>query len=139
MGKTKFKVIGSLAIALSIIAFTGCSSITGNNTKDGRTAGQDMNDSRITSQVKADLANEQVYKFNSVDVKTFNGVVQLSGFVDSEQQKVRAGQIAQGVQGVARVDNAISLIPQAPTPTGRTNYIVPPQSTLNTNSTPFTR
>lgn len=90
------------------------------NKNDGRSAGLQMNDSRITSQVKEDLNREQVYKFNSVDVKTYDGVVQLSGFVDSEQQKARAGQLAQSVQGVTRVDNGISVKPE---PTGRTNGV----------------
>ncbi len=91
--------------------------------KDERPEGVRANDNRITSQVKERLAQEPVYKFNGVDVKTFDGVVQLSGFVNTDQQKSRAGQLAQEVQGVNHVENAIALKPQQPaTPTGRTYH-----------------
>lgn len=134
MRKLHIRIIGCLALVITGAALFGCSSVTGTK-NDGRTANQQMNDSRITSLVEAGLSNEQVYKFNGVDVNTFNGVVQLSGFVDSDQQKARAGEIAQGVPGVARVENALTLKPQQPTPTGRTNN-APVTAPIYTNSAP---
>ncbi len=106
---------------VATIGFTGCQTWTGHRT-DERTAGQVTNDNRITSEVKSELAREPVFKFHDVDVKTFEGVVQLSGFVNTEEQKQRAGAVAQQTPGVARVVNNITLKPsQGPTPTGRIN------------------
>lgn len=117
-------VVGGCSAALALTALTGCQSTQWGH-KDERAEGQRANDDRITAQVKERLAEEPVYKFNSVDVKTFSGVVQLSGFVNDQQQKSRAGQIAQQVAGVNRVENAITLKPNEPAaPTGR-NYQAP--------------
>jgi hypothetical protein len=125
--------MGSLALSLGLTAFTGCMSSGTKN--DGRTAGQVINDNRITSQLENNLNREPVYKFNGVAVKTFDGIVQLSGFVDTEQQKSRADQIAHNVPGVARVDNGISLKPQNLAPTGRTNNASQPvNSNIETNN-----
>lgn len=91
---------------------------------DGRTAGQKVDDDKITERVESALSKEPVYKFSDVDVRTFDSVVQLSGFVDSDQQKARAAEVAQQVPGVTRIVNAITLKPaQTPTPTGRTNNV----------------
>ena len=107
--------------AAAVLGFTGCASYQSRDTGE-RSEGRRVDDSRITAQIKSDLNHEPVFKFNEVDVKTFNGVVQLSGFVNSEDQKRRAGEIAQGVGGVTQVQNAISLKPETPSPTGRTSF-----------------
>jgi osmotically-inducible protein OsmY len=105
--------------AASVLALTGCESYH-NRASGDRTEGRMVDDHRITAQIKSDLNHEPVYKFNDVDVKTFNGVVQLSGFVNTEDQKRRAAEIAQSAPGVAQVQNAISLKTEpAPSPTGR--------------------
>jgi hypothetical protein len=64
--------------------------------------------------------------------------VQLSGFVNTEQQKDRAGEIAEHVPGVANVVNNISLKPQQPSmPTGRTDsYWTPPNQPPPPQTTP---
>jgi len=109
-----------------VLAFTGCQS-WGDHEKGERSEGRVLDDHRITADVQRQLQSEPVYKFNDVDVKTFNGVVQLSGFVNSDDQKQRAGELAQTVQGVAQVVNSITLKPQIPTaPTGRTNGVSRP-------------
>ena len=115
----KLILVGSSTIAVAMMALTGCqSSNTGH-----RTAGRVLDDRLITETVEEKLQAEPVYKFSDVDVKTFAGVVQLSGFVGSDEQKQRAGEVAQTVEGVTRVVNNITLIPGAHdlTPTGRTN------------------
>lgn len=71
------------------------------------------NDAEITARVKTDLYKDPDVKGTEVSVTTMNGVVQLSGFVDTEQAKQRAGEIARAVPGVMDVHN--DLI----TPTGR--------------------
>jgi hypothetical protein len=87
-----------------------------------RTAGRVVDDRKITGYVEDELNREPTFKFDDVDVKTFAGVVQLSGFVNTEEQKQRAGQIAQNTPGVTQVINSIALKPhQAPSPTGRTS------------------
>src|SRR5881628_586297 len=93
--------------AAAIVGFTGCESYSTRESGD-RTEGRKVDDHRITSQVRSELNREPVYKFNDVDVKTFNGVVQLSGFVTSDEQKRRAAEIAQSIPGVMQVQNAIS-------------------------------
>ena len=107
-----------------MLALTGCEMMNRHTEESsGRTAGRTLDDKTITREVKDQLADEPVYKFNSVDVTTFNGVVQLSGFVDTDQQKHRAGEIAQRVDGVTQVDNNISLKPNmAPTGHDNVNY-----------------
>ena len=77
------------------------------------TAGQYGSDSKITARIKADLYKDRVVKRTEVKVSTMNGVVQLSGFVDSQQAKERAGEIARSIPGVVDVHNDLVL------PTGR--------------------
>ena len=117
MQKIKCLIVASAL--LCAVAFTGCSTYSGD-----RTEGRVVDDNKITKEVQNKLQSEPVYKFTDVDVKTFAGVVQLSGFVNSNDQKQRAAELAQSVPGVTQVMNSIALKPQpAPTPTGRTNVV----------------
>lgn len=112
------KILKSLGAAAALAALVGCQTADWAHKNDGRTANEAVNDSRITSMIKTELNNEPVYKFSDVNVQTFAGIVQLSGFVDSDQQKSRAADIAQHVQGVTRVENGLTV---KPNPTGRAN------------------
>jgi osmotically-inducible protein OsmY len=113
----KIILVGGMTAAL---ALTGCEMM--NHHSGDRTAGRALDDKTITSTVQHDLDREPVYKFSSVDVKTYDGVVQLSGFVDTREQKDRAGDIAQHAEGVTQVVNNISLKPAGNLqPTGRPN------------------
>lgn len=105
----------------AMIALTGCEMMQHHNEESDRTAGRTLDDKTITSAVEHDLNREPVYKFTDVDVKTFDGVVQLSGFVDTQEQKDRAGDIAKREYGVTQVVNNITLKPdnQNLAPTGR--------------------
>ena len=104
--------------AAAIAGFTGCESYHTRASGD-RTEGRMVDDKNITAQVKSDLEHEPVYKFDDVDVRTFNGIVQLSGFVHTEAQKRRAGEVAQSAGGVTQVQNGIAIISENPSPTGR--------------------
>ena len=117
--------ISSLSLAVAVAGLTGCES-SGNHHE--RSAGREVDDHKITEEVKEKLKDEPVYKFSDVSVRTFNGVVQLSGFVNTEDQKRRAAEAAQEVPMVAEVVNGITLKPQIPsTPTGRPYpYKAPP-------------
>lgn len=70
-----------------------------------RSAGEVIDDASVTTRVKAALLAEK--DVNSFDIKvvSFDGTVQLSGFVDSQWQIERAGQIANSVDGVQHVKN----------------------------------
>ncbi len=67
--------------------------------------GQRSDDQNTSGRVNAALAQDIEYKFDRVNVETFNGTVQLSGFVSSIDQKNRAGDIAEKVDGAKQVRN----------------------------------
>jgi len=116
--QTKVKISKTLAgasAALAIIALSGCMS-----TPD-RSAGRVLDDKMIASKVKSALNNTPVYKFDDVKVATYKGVVQLSGFVDTPEQKAKAGDVTKRVEWVRDVVNNISIKQHDDmlTPTGR--------------------
>ncbi len=69
--------------------------------------GEYLDDSVITTKVKSALLNDSVTPGSSITVNTVKGTVQLSGFVDTVEQKSRAHDIAAGVAGVRTVQNNI--------------------------------
>jgi osmotically-inducible protein OsmY len=69
------------------------------------TTGQYVDDSVITTRVKTAIFNDAALKTLQINVKTYKGVVQLSGFVDSAENVSKAGVIAQGVDNVVSVKN----------------------------------
>jgi osmotically-inducible protein OsmY len=71
------------------------------------TAGQYVDDTTITTKVKEAFVADQKVKASEVNVETMQGVVQLSGFVDSQGMDDRAVRIAQGVNGVKSVQDNI--------------------------------
>jgi osmotically-inducible protein OsmY len=75
----------------------------------GANAGRVMDDSVITGKVKAALVADPTTKAHQISVETFQGVVQLSGFVDTGEARSRAEQVAQGVEGVKDVKNDLEL------------------------------
>jgi hyperosmotically inducible protein len=85
----------------------GCSS-----TSD-RTEGPQRDDRIVNSKVKDALEDSPVYKFPEVRAMTYGGVVQLSGFVDTRDQKARAAELARKSEGVREVINNISIKPTA--------------------------
>jgi osmotically-inducible protein OsmY len=100
----------ALAAVLGLaVAATGCHSTD-------RTTGQAINDTMIAHNVNHALGGDPVIKFPDVKVNVYNGNAQLTGFVDTEQQRARAAEIAAGVPGVTQVINEITI---KPTPTGR--------------------
>src|SRR5687767_9594959 len=117
--------IGGVSAAMGVAALTGCANLKNrlNDTpKDERSEGRVADDNRITKSVQERLKAEPVYKFDSVDVNTFAGIVQLSGFVNTPDQKSRAQDIAQRTEGVAQVVNALVLKPAATlSPTGQSS------------------
>jgi osmotically-inducible protein OsmY len=102
------KQIIHLLIATSMIIpaalTTGCAVA-----RHQETAGQYGTDSKITARIKTNLYKDPAVKGTEVKVTTKNGVVQLSGFVESQQAKERAGQIAASTPGVVEVHNDLLL------------------------------
>lgn len=94
----------ALCFGLSLASMTGCA---GDRYK--RSSGEYMDDKTVALRVKEALGDNRQYKFNDVNVAAYRGTVQLSGFVNSGEQKRRAGQIAERVNGVKNVENSISL------------------------------
>jgi len=94
------------AIAQSVIAgvlLVSVAACAPTPTREG--TGEYIDDSVITSKVKAAFAADPTVKATQVSVETFKGTVQLSGFVDSRESAQRAVEIARGIKGVKSVKN----------------------------------
>ena len=91
------------AVALLAFALSGCQAMT------GRTAGQNVDDARITTAVQATLTSDKASNFARIDVDTTNGVVYLNGTVQSAEQKARAEQLAGRIDGVKKVVNNLQV------------------------------
>jgi osmotically-inducible protein OsmY len=83
-----------------ITALLGCS-----QTKNQESTGQAIDDSAITTKVKTAIFEDQTLKSLQINVKTFKGEVQLSGFVDSSQSAKKAGEVAGIIKDVTSVKN----------------------------------
>ena len=100
--KTNLRRTG-LALSVCILLggpLYGCAS-----TPEHPSTGQYIDDAAITTKVKAKLLGDSVTEGLKVHVDTDKGVVQLSGFVDTAQQRARAGTLAAEVPGVKSVRN----------------------------------
>lgn len=93
---------GSLPL---IFGVTGCS--TGDRYK--QSTGELIDDHGLSSRVKQALGEDPQFKFSDVNVATFKGVVQLNGFVNTKEQKNRAGEIARTVPNVKEIQNNITV------------------------------
>ncbi|MHB1124810.1 MAG: BON domain-containing protein [Ramlibacter sp.] len=93
-----------LFAAVSLTALAGCSA-----TQKHESTGQYIDDTGITTAVKAAIFNEPTLKSAEINVETFKGRVQLSGFVSSRANIDRAVQVAQGIKGVTSVGNDMRL------------------------------
>jgi len=94
------------AIFTAAVAFTvvGCSS---SPTKES--TGEYIDDAAITTKVKAAIFNEPTLKATEINVETYKGDVQLSGFVAQPQDAQKAADVARGVKGVSSVKNDIRV------------------------------
>ncbi len=95
-----------LAILASLVfaSFMGCAATP---TKEG--TGEYVDDSLITTKVKTAILAEPNLKVAEINVETFKGVVQLSGFVSTKASKDRAVEVARGVGGVKSVKDDMRL------------------------------
>ncbi len=102
--KTVGRYLSAAVLAVTLIAATGCSST---HRQEG--TGEYIDDSVITGKVKAAIFNEPMLKSAEINVETFKGVVQLSGFVSSEADVKKAVGVARGVSGVTSVKNDMRI------------------------------
>jgi osmotically-inducible protein OsmY len=93
-------VIGYLILITFIVAFMACAS-----TAKKESTGEYVDDSVITTKVKSLLAKDDFLKSFQISVETYKGIVQLSGFVNSQAAVDKAVEIAKSVQGVESVKN----------------------------------
>ena len=96
-------IVKFIAVAfLGVILAAGCSA-----TPTSQSTGEYLDSAAISAKVKSELALADETNALEIEVETFRDVVQLSGFVDSQEEKDAAEKIARDVKGVKHVDNAL--------------------------------
>ena len=100
----QLKSISTLFFAVLLISAAGCAS-----TSKSEGTGEYVDDTVITTKVKAAIFNEPTLKSAEINVETFKGVVQLSGFVSSQANIYKAVEVARNVKGVTNVKNDMRL------------------------------
>jgi osmotically-inducible protein OsmY len=100
----RIKRISTCLLAAAMVALAGCAS-----TSHQEGTGEYIDDSVITTRVKAAIFNEPTLKSAEINVETYKGSVQLSGFVSSQANINRAAELARAVSGVTRVRNDMRL------------------------------
>ena len=98
------KRLGILVLAIVLASAWGCGS-----TAKTEGTGEYFDDSVITAKVKTAIFSDADLKVNEINVETFKGVVQLSGFVRSQADITKAVEVARGVAGVKSVKNDMRL------------------------------
>ena len=88
-----------VAIAIVALVFMGCATMTGR-----QSTGAAVTDTSLTTKVKSSLLADATVGALAIDVDTTEGVVSLNGITKTEQERLRAIQVAQSVEGVKRVD-----------------------------------
>ncbi len=97
---TPQRMMKFLVLLVVTIALMGCAS-----SQKQSSPGDYIDDTVITTKVKAAIFDDPDLKVMQISVKTRQGIVQLSGFVNSAQDVRRAGEVARGVAGVESVKN----------------------------------
>lgn len=87
------------AVVMAVLILVGCAAMTGRES-----ARATIDDATITTKVKSSFVVDPVVSASAINVDTTAGVVSLTGFVDSDQERRRAVQLAQDITGVRRVD-----------------------------------
>lgn len=98
------KIFSTIFATFLLVALLGCAS---SRTQEG--TGEYLDDSVITTKVKAAILGEPGLKVSEINVETFKGVVQLSGFVNSREDINKAMRVARAVNGVTSVENDMQL------------------------------
>ena len=100
----QLKRLSALLFAAVILTVMGCA---GDRTHES--TGEYMSDTWITTKVKTALVDDPLVKAREVNVETFKGVVQLSGFVSSREAMSQAIRVTGGIEGVKSVKNDMRI------------------------------
>jgi osmotically-inducible protein OsmY len=95
--------------ALLLAAVMASTVVACSSSPTQQSTGQAIDDGVVTAKVKAKLIEDPVTKAHQINVETFKGNVQLSGFVETDQARVRALQLARGTDGVKSVKDALEI------------------------------
>jgi len=98
------KYLSPLLVAAALASVVGCAS-----TPKQEGTGEYMDDTMITAKVKTAILNEPTLKVAEINVETFKGVVQLSGFVSSPAAATKAVEVTREVGGVKSVKNDMRI------------------------------
>jgi BON domain len=101
MIRTIKNVAGTLVV---LFLMSGCQAMT------GETMGQNLDDGALTSSVKTKLASDKLVTLSRVGVETNNGIVYLTGEVETGEQKSHIGSVSSQVSGVKKVVNNLQVI-----------------------------
>jgi hyperosmotically inducible protein len=94
----------AMSVAVAALALAGCTA-----TRTQKSFGETVDDGTITAKVKTALVEDPAAEARNINVDTRRGVVQLNGFVDSEQGRKQAAKVARDVPGVKSVENNLKL------------------------------
>jgi hyperosmotically inducible periplasmic protein len=97
-------ILKSTLLALALAALSACAA-----SRTEQSAGEHIDDAVVTTKVKAALIDDPATKARQIEVNTFRGTVQLSGFVDSADEKAAASRVAHSVNGVQNVRNNLAV------------------------------
>jgi osmotically-inducible protein OsmY len=100
---------GQNTAALVLTAMMGLSVVGCSSTPTQQSTGEAIEDGVVTAKVKAALVGDPVTKAHQINVETFKGTVQLTGYVETDQARSRALEVARNVEGVKRVRDALDL------------------------------
>ncbi len=92
-----------ILISLALMGSVACQSMT------GKTAGRTLSDASITAAVQTKLTSDKASNFSRVDVDTERGMVNLSGVVQSVEERDRIARLAREVDGVRGVNNNLQI------------------------------
>ena len=95
-----FNLFAHFFLGILLVSFLGCAS-----TAKQEGTGEYIDDSVITAKVKTEILKDDALKSGEINVEMFKGVVQLSGFVNSQADIDKAVEVARSVKGVTSVKN----------------------------------
>lgn len=103
--KNSFALMGTMMLAV-VLTLSACAS-----TPTSKSTGEIVDDSVLTAKVNAEIAKDSVLSAFAVDVESYRGTVQISGFVDTEERIQEIEAIVAGVSGVKDVKNSLQVKP----------------------------
>jgi len=104
------KILKNIMNVCLFIAFTSLVGCASTSRQEG--TGEYVDDTVITSKVKYAVMSEDTLKSSEINVETYKGVVQLSGFVSSEKEITKAVEVTRTIKGVKSVRNDIHIKPK---------------------------